>query len=211
MNVYSRILDLCKVSGDTMYSLAKHSGVSESVLSRLKTNSQGKLSKKNLILLANYFCVNEDWLETGIGKKESSGIVKDTLINDVALHERFIQIANKMYGDGDPDDISVDTNTMATYTGIPQERLWRIIYDNQFPAYTEIQSLLKADKKIDANWLLLGVGEMFRESLSQKDKERINTLVDTISALNETIGLKSEIIDALNLRIKQLENQLNSK
>lgn len=212
INLYSRIISLCKITGDTMYSLAKRSGVSESVLSRIKTNSQVKMSKKNLILLANYFCVNEDWLATGEGDKDAPGVVRDTLIHDNALRFRYIQIAQALYGNDNNnkinEDIDVSIEVMSTYTDIPQERIWGIVYDNQFPSYTEIQNLLKADQRIDANWLFLGVGSMFRTGMSQKDTERITTLVDTISTLQDTINLKSEIIIALNERIKQLENQL---
>ena len=99
----------------------------------------------------------------------------------------------------------MNTEVMSTYTNIPQNRAWGIIYDNQFPSYSEIQSLLKADRRIDANWLFLGVGSMFRQESSQKDSDRITALVDTISTLQETINIKSEIIDTLNERIKQLE------
>lgn len=215
MELYSRILELCKISGDTMYSLAKHSGVSESALSRLKSNTQGKVSKKNLILLANYFCVNEEWLETGVGDKNAPGVVRDTLIRDSALHNRFVQVAQRAYGDdsssNSEQEISVDTELMSTYTGIPQHRVWEIIYDSHFPSYTEIQQLLKSDKKIDANWLFLGVGSMYRENQSSKEAERISTLVDTISTLQETINIKSETINMLNERIIQLESQLNTK
>lgn len=212
VNLYARIAGLCKITGDTMYSLAKRSGVSESVLSRIKTNSQVKMSKKNLILLANYFCVNEEWLATGKGDKNAPGVVRDTLIHDEALRIRYIQIAQALYGDANSnsmyDEVDVRMEVMSTYTNIPQERVWGIVYDNQFPSYTEIQNLLKADQRIDANWLFLGVGTMFRTGMSQKDSERITTLVDTISTLQDTINLKSEIISALNERIKQLENQL---
>lgn len=170
------------------------------------------MSKKNLILLANYFCVNEDWLATGEGDKDAPGVVRDTLIHDNALRFRYIQIAQALYGNDNNnkinEDIDVSIEVMSTYTDIPQERIWGIVYDNQFPSYTEIQNLLKADQRIDANWLFLGVGSMFRTGMSQKDTERITTLVDTISTLQDTINLKSEIIIALNERIKQLENQL---
>nr|DAN03803.1 MAG TPA: repressor protein [Caudoviricetes sp.] len=215
MNLYSRILELSKITGDTMYSLARHSGVSESVLSRLKSNSQGKLSKKNLILLANYFCVNEDWLESGEGDRDAPGIVRDTLIRDGALHGRFVEIAQYFYGDEPSSEversISVDLELMSTYTGIPQDRVWGIICDKQFPFYTEVLQLLKSNKQINANWLFLGVGNMLRETPSAQESKRISALVDTISTLQETINIKSEIIVTLNERIKQLESKLNIK
>lgn len=210
MNLYSRILDLCRVTGDTMYSLSKHSGVSESALSRLKTNSQVKMSKKNLILLANYFCVNEEWLASGEGERDAPGIVKDTLIHDSSLHSRFVQIAQKLYGDND-NNVSIDIETMSTYTDIPQDRIYNIIYDNQFPSYTEIISLLKSDRKIDANWLILGVGNMYKNSIVIKEQERINKLVDTIATLQDTINAKNDVIATLSNRVMQLEKISNPK
>lgn len=212
MNVYSRIIDLCKISGDTMYSLSKHSGVSESTLSRLKTNPQSRLSKKNLILLANYFCVNEDWLETGIGDRDAPGVVRDSTIHDSALHQRFVYIANNVYcpkSKVPEDDARVDVEMMSTYTNIPIDRLYAIIYDDRFPTYTEIQLLLKSEKKLDANWLLLGVGDMFRsEQPKPADAERMNKLIDTITTLQDTINSKNNAIALLSNRVIQLENQL---
>lgn len=212
VNLYSRISDLCKITGDTMYSLSKRSGVSESVLSRIKTNAQVKLSKKNLILLANYFCVNEEWLATGEGDKEAPGVVKDTLIHDEGLHLRFLQIAQTLFGDEDTshliNDFHISMETMSTYTHIPQERIWEIVYDNCFPSYTEVKDLLKADQRIDANWLFLGVGTMFRSFVSQKESERILKLVDTITTLQETINAKNETIALLTERVRQLEGQV---
>lgn len=205
--MYSRILGLCKITGDTMYSLSKHIGISESTLSRLKNNGQSRISTKNLLLLANYFCVNPDWLKTGEGEKSAPGVVADTLIKDDAVCARFIQLASKLYGDSDGD---VSTEEMAIYTGIPQDRLWMILFDDQYPYYTELIQLIKSDKRIDANWLMLGSGEMFKTSAA-KESERIDTLLKTMSQLQQTIDAKNEIIAALHERIAQLENQLKSK
>lgn len=214
-NLLSRILDLCKITGDSMYSLAKHSGVSESALSRLKTNSQARMNKKNLILLANYFCVNEDWLATGEGDRDAPGVVQDTLIKDGALCHRFLKIAQRLYGDNDDyineEMISVNIETMATYTDIPQHRLWLIIYDRHFPSYTEIIQLLKSDRRIDANWLLLGVGSMLKTDMTPKEANTIDSLLKTMSTLQDTISIKSDVIAAQSERIKRLESQLKSK
>lgn len=214
VNLYARIVGLCKISGDTMYSLAKGSGVSESVLSRLKTNPQSKLSRKNLILLANYFCVNEDWLATGQGDIDAPGITKDTIIHDSALHERFIEVSQEIYGIEEIIDgikvlsNNIDLDDMSMYTDIPQDRLADIIYDKKYPSYTEVIDLLKSDKRINANWLFLGVDKMFKESMSIRESERITALVDTITQLQFAINAKSETIAALNERIKQLEQQI---
>lgn len=205
--MYSRILGLCKITGDTMYSLSKHTGISESTLSRLKNNGQSRISTKNLLLLANYFCVNPDWLKTGEGEKSAPGVVADTLIKDDAVCARFIQLASKLYGDSDGD---VSTEEMAIYTGIPQDRLWMILFDDQYPYYTELIQLIKSDKRIDANWLMLGSGEMFNKP-NAKESERVNLLLDTIATLQKSLNAKEDAIVALNERIAQLENQLKSK
>lgn len=214
-NIYSRILELSRISGDTMYSLSKHSGVSESVLSRMKSNPTGRVSKKNLILLANYFCVNLDWLETGEGDKDAAGVVKDSVIYDDALYKRFVEVSQALFGDEEDNtngvfrNVSVSCELMSTYTNIPIERIYNIIYDNHFPTYTEVISLLKSDKSINANWLFIGVEKMFKSSSPVKESGRISTLVDTIATLQDSINAKTETIAALNERIRQLENQLN--
>ncbi|MCM1093732.1 MAG: helix-turn-helix domain-containing protein [Lachnospiraceae bacterium] len=211
MNLYSRILELCKLTGDTMYSLAKHSGVSESALSRLKTNSQVKMSKKNIILLANYFCVNEDWLATGEGDRNAPGVTKDSLIHDGALHSRFLEVSQTIFGNNEDKDefyitLNVDIEVMAAFTNISADRLWQIIYDKHYPSYTEVISLLKSDQRINANWLLTGVGEMFK-TYSSLDVNRIATLVDTIATLQKTISEKDKTIAILAAQVEQLKNQ----
>lgn len=46
---------------------------------------------------------------------------------------------------------------------------------------------------------------------ADKESERINSLIDTIATLQDTINAKSESIALLTERIKQLEAQRNSK
>ena len=59
--------------------------------------------------------------------------------------------------------------------------------------------------EISRDWLLLGEGDMFKSQ--SRETERINTLLDTITTLQEAINAKSETIALLNDRIKQIENQ----
>lgn len=213
MNLYERILELCKISGDTMYSLSKYSGVSESVLSRLKTQSQSKLSKKNLILLANYFCVNEDWLETGEGDREAPGLVDDTIIRDERLHLRILELCQNMFGDNEDLNPGADIyyvfnapcDVIAAKTNLDAGRIREILYDKKFPTYSEVLCFASMSETIDANWLFLGKGNMYKSDMTKLTSDRMNKLIDTIATLQEAINAKSGTIALLNERIKELE------
>ena len=66
-------------------------------------------------------------------------------------------------------------------------------------------SIAAAFPELSTEWLLLGNGPMLKED---KEPERINSLIDTITTLQDTIKSKSDMIAILTERIKQLENQL---
>lgn len=211
MNIYTRILDLCKTTGDTMRSLSNHSGVSESVLSRLKTG-QREISKKNLILLANYFCVNEEWLATGIGDREASGLVKDTIIHDERLHERILRLCQHLFGESDGSDDSQSTSlvvnapatAVALSTGLDPGRIWQILYDKKFPYYSEVMAFVRMVPDVNANWLFCGKGEMFISQTPDINVDRINCLIQDIKDLYYRIDAKIQI---LYERIEQLESR----
>lgn len=67
-----------------------------------------------------------------------------------------------------------------------------------------IIAVSKTFPEISLEWLLWGEGEMFKSQ--SRETERINTLLDTITTLQEAINAKSETIAMLNDRIKQIEN-----
>ena len=68
MNIFSRIQELAEIKGISLYLLSQVTGISQSIFSRLKTESTGKLNRKNLGIVAEYFCVNPEWLLTGKGE-----------------------------------------------------------------------------------------------------------------------------------------------
>ena len=72
-----------------------------------------------------------------------------------------------------------------------------------------ISAILATFPDVSAEWLLRGEGDMFKSQ--SRETERINTLLDTITTLQEAINAKSETIAILNERIHQLENQLKNK
>lgn len=67
MNLFERIERLAENKGLTIYKLSVETGISQSVFSRLKTNSTNSLSMNNANTLAEYFQVDRDWLLTGKG------------------------------------------------------------------------------------------------------------------------------------------------
>lgn len=68
-----------------------------------------------------------------------------------------------------------------------------------------MMSVLYTYPEISAEWLLLGIGSMLKED---RESQRINSLLDTITTLQDTINAKNSMIATLSERIKQLENQL---
>lgn len=96
--------------------------------------------------------------------------------------------------------------------GIAQKTLDNQIKGLRAVSLETIVSVLQTFPEISSEWLTRGAGQM----LIQKDDDsaelaRLNKLVDTITTLQDTINAKNDIIALQSERIKQLENQLNSK
>jgi transcriptional regulator with XRE-family HTH domain len=68
MSFKDRLIELMNLKGVTAYDISAVTGISQSTLSRLKSDHAKKPSLKNLKKLADYFQVSEDWLRNGIGE-----------------------------------------------------------------------------------------------------------------------------------------------
>jgi len=68
MSLRDRVRELMDIKGVTAYDIWAATGISQSTLSRLKTDLTAKPNLKNLKKLADYFEVSEDWLRTGNGE-----------------------------------------------------------------------------------------------------------------------------------------------
>lgn len=158
MNIISRIEELSNIKRVSMYTISQETGISQSVLSRLRTNKTTQLSRKNLEILANYFCVNADWLATGKGDPYASGVVKDTQIHDDALWERIVELSIKLFST-DSTLFDIDYEKMESIVDISPQRLYSIIRDNESPTYTELLKFAQINN-LNINWLLTGKGEM---------------------------------------------------
>ena len=89
--------------------------------------------------------------------------------------------------------------------GINQPTLFNQLKGIRAISLDTVISICKTFPEISRDWLLLGEGDMFKSQ--SRETERINTLLDTITTLQEAINAKSETIALLNDRIKQIENQ----
>ena len=89
--------------------------------------------------------------------------------------------------------------------GINQQTLFNQLKGIRAISLDTVISICKTFPEISRDWLLLGEGDMFKSQ--SRETERINTLLDTITTLQEAINAKSETIALLNERIKQIENQ----
>lgn len=193
MNTLSRIQQLSNKKGVTMYTISQETGISQSVFSRLKTETTAKLSRKNLDILANYFCVNADWLATGSGDMYSPGVVKDTKLHDDALWERIKELAINLFTPDNNKHISfIDYKEMEKATNIAAPRLSNIIRENQFPTYTELLNIINSDTlNTSSEWLLTGKGSMLKSDLSPQLEEKAPITGNTIKyypSVNGSMG-----------------------
>ena len=95
--------------------------------------------------------------------------------------------------------------SFALKCGINQQTLFNQLKGIRAISLDTVISICKTFPEISRDWLLLGEGDMFKSQ--SRETERINTLLDTITTLQEAINAKSETIALLNDRIKQIENQ----
>ena len=102
---------------------------------------------------------------------------------------------------------NLSVRALAIRCSLKQQTLDKHIKGVSEPSANTLIGIATAFPEISTDWLLLGTGSMLK---SDKESERINSLLDTIGTLQETINAKSESIAALTVRIKQLENLISN-
>lgn len=110
-------------------------------------------------------------------------------------------------------DTSLSERAFALKCGIAQNTMSYYLNGQRKPSYEAVEKILSTFPDLSAEWLIRGKGEMLLSQNGNPDKqaERMNKLVDTIATLQEAINAKTDTIDILTARVKQLETQLNSK
>jgi plasmid maintenance system antidote protein VapI len=87
----------------------------------------------------------------------------------------------------------------AARCGLVQSSLWLQLNGKRKLSLDTVLSVLKAFPEISPAWLLLGEGEMLNEQMDEKQKKRIDGLLDVVAMQQETIR---NLMD----KIKQLQN-----
>ena len=103
---------------------------------------------------------------------------------------------------------NLSVRALANKCLLKQQTLDKHIKGISEPSANTLMAIAAAFPEVSTDWLLLGTGSMLR---SDKESERINSLLDTIATLQESINAKTETNNMLKERISQLANQLKSK
>lgn len=93
--------------------------------------------------------------------------------------------------------------------GVTQSVIGSMFQKGTEPSAKVIRNTLSSFPEISSDWFLRDTGEML--SSRSKEVERLNTLLDTITTLQEALKIKSQTISELQSCVKQLEAELQSK
>lgn len=107
--------------------------------------------------------------------------------------------------------LGLSTRGFAIQCGIPQNTLSNQLNGVRELSLSTITAILKSYDAVSSEWLLRGEGDMFKSGAQELNNERLLGLVDIATDLRSSIEEKEVIIKGLEERIRQLENQLNSK
>ena len=100
---------------------------------------------------------------------------------------------------------NLSVRALAIKCSLKQQTLDKHIKGISEPSANTLMGIAAAFPEISTEWLLLGTGAMLKDD---KESERLNSLIDTITTLQNTINAKNDAIATLSNRVMQLENQL---
>lgn len=101
---------------------------------------------------------------------------------------------------------NLSVRALAIKCSLKQQTLDKHIKGISEPSANTLMGIAAAFPEISTEWLLLGTGAMLKDD---KESERLNSLIDTITTLQNTINAKNDAIYTLSNRVMQLENQLS--
>lgn len=103
---------------------------------------------------------------------------------------------------------NLSVRALANKCSLKQQTLDKHLKGISEPSANTLIGIAAAFPEISTEWLLLGNGTMLKD---EKESDRVNKLIDTITTLQDTINAKNDMITTLTERIKQLESQTNLK
>ena len=101
---------------------------------------------------------------------------------------------------------NLSVRALAIKCSLKQQTLDKHIKGISEPSANTLMGIAAAFPEISTEWLLLGTGAMLKDD---NESERLNSLIDTITTLQNTINAKNDAIATLSNRVMQLENQLS--
>ncbi|MCE7072014.1 helix-turn-helix domain-containing protein [Dyadobacter sp. CY327] len=159
-NFNERLAALMEESGDTAYSLAKSTELSETTIGRL-LKGQNDPSAGTLQVLSEYFKVNTEWLETGTGEQSRSLPVSQDSLTIGARLEVFFK------------KFKINPAILMPKIGYSRQVYYNIVKKNANPSADFIAKILTEYPNLNANWLLKGSGEMLKVDDSPIDTSDI--------------------------------------
>lgn len=103
--------------------------------------------------------------------------------------------------------LGTSTRAFAIACGLRQNTLSNQLNGMRELSLSTVMAILNTYPQVSTDWLMRGVGDMFKSESLDANAERVIKLVDTIATLQKSINEKEATISALQERIKQLENQ----
>lgn len=89
-SLQGRILYLIDNKQLSCYKISQDTGIAEGTLSKITSGTTKKLSNNTLHILSNYFNVNPEWLQRGIGEMQSQDCAKGNAISNEVTIDRDV-------------------------------------------------------------------------------------------------------------------------
>ena len=154
-------------------------------------------------ILATFPNVSAEWLMRGNGEMFLSPDLSHIRLNSpitLSLNSKIREIIS-FY--------KLSDRQFAIRIGVTQSVIASMFQKGTEPSSKVIRSVLSAFPEISADWFLRDEGEILKSP--NKETECMESLLETISTIQDTMNNYKDTILSLNERIKELETKFNNK